>query len=323
MKQEDIAKALGLSKTTVSRALSGKGRISEKTIKCINEYIERENRKPVIRDTLTKNICVALPGDGMMSGNTFFEECLYGACEAASELDYNVIVVKSTESDISQIRKVVEENKADGFILTRSLENDNALKYLSSINFPVAVAGHCDFDNVIRVDVDNEGAARELTGLMIAKGFRRFTAIFGDLNYKVNGSRREGFMAAIADNGLAIGNQFIYSGVVHNEQLNTIANGILGNKTDCILCGDDETTVKVMSWLKNEGYRIPKDVAIASMYNSTVLGALTPMVTAVEVPAKSIGNTLSRQLIACLEKQNFSLNTEAEYEILLRKSTQL
>lgn len=322
MKQEEIAKALGLSKTTVSRALSGKGRIGEDTVKRINAYIEAENRKPLISSTLKRNICVALPGDGMNSGNAFFAECLYGACEAASNLDYNVIVVKSTDSDISEIQRVVEEEKADGIILTRSLEDDRALNYLSSINFPVAVAGHCDFNNVICADIDNEKASKELTSLMIAKGYKRFTAIIGDLNYKVNRSRLDGFKKAVAESGLPLDKQVIYSGSIFTEHLNSVASDILNKRTECLICGDDEMTVKVMSWLKNEGYRIPKDVAIASLYNSTVLGALTPSVTAIDVPARSVGNQLAIQLISCLEKENYDTKKDVDYEILIRKSTQ-
>ncbi len=321
MKQEDIARALGLSKTTVSRALSGKGRISDGTIQRINDYIENEGRRKKFVPSLSRNICVAIPGDRYINSNPYFSECLYGVCDAVSLLDYNVMVVKATENDISEIVKVVEEKKADGIILTRSFEKDKALEYLCTTDFPVAVAGRCAFDNVISVDMDNEKATKELTSLMIAKGFKRFTVIIEDLNYRVNKARYNGFVNALNKKNIPIEKQFIYTGKFYMDLLKTVTSNILSNKTECIICGDDEIAVKVMSWLKNEGYRIPKDVAVASCYNSPTLNFVVPAITAIDVPTRTVGATLGKQMINLLEGVPYNKNVDVDYEILIRKST--
>lgn len=321
MKQNDIADALNLSKTTVSRALSGKGRIGESTKKRINDYIEAEKRKERAAREDSMNLCVAIPGEENISSNSYFSECLYGVCEAAGGKNVNVLVVKYTENDISEIVKAVEKKSIDGIILTRNTEHDKALTYLLNEKFPVAIAGHCLSEKAIQVDIDNERAAEELTGILIKRGYRKFTTIIEDLEIKVNQSRYDGFLEALNKRNIPFEKQTVYTEKLNSNILSSIADNVLNRKTDCIICGDDEIAVKVMSWLKNEGYHIPKDVAIASFSNSTTLGVVIPAITAIDVPARTVGAVLGRQMINRLEGRAFTQKTEVDYEILVRKST--
>lgn len=322
MKQEEIARTLGISKTTVSRAISGNGRVGKNTREKVLKLWNGEHAGETGERKRTKNICVALPLDALIDSNHFFTDVLYGVCESVDGTDYDVMIIRTSENDISEIERVVKEEKTDGIILTRSLENDKALKFLSEQDFPAAVSGHTSFGNVISVDIDNEKAAKDLTSLLIAMGYRRFTTIIGNLGYKVNKSRRKGFIRGIAENGLSPEKQVIYTGEFSTSALERIASDIVSNKTECVVCGDDDMAVKVMSWLRNEGYRIPKDVGIASLYNSSALKVLTPNVTAVDASARNIGMVLGRQLVNKLEGEKFNYKTEVDYEILIRKSTQ-
>ena len=194
MKQEDIARELGLSKSTVSRALSGKGRIGRETRIRIQNYImekdlDRGNRESGKAGTETKNIGVVFPGDIYISGAPYFLECLLGICETTSLLDYNIMITVGTAGNISGIQKLVEQNKVDGILLTRSLEDDKALRYLIGARCPVGTTGLCDYEEVIQVDIDNEGASESLISLLIGKGFRRFALVVDDLSIHVNRGR--------------------------------------------------------------------------------------------------------------------------------------
>ena len=65
-----------------------------------------------------------------------------------------------------ELQSLVESNRVDGMLLTRALEDDRALQYLSQVNFPTALTGTCRYDNIIQVDTDNEGAAEKMTTLI-------------------------------------------------------------------------------------------------------------------------------------------------------------
>ena len=179
MTLEEIAKEIGVSKSTVSRALSGKGRIGEKTRNRILEVAKRgEEREEMARTrTVTHNIGVVLPSDVYYGSGAYFQNCLLGVCEPASLLGYNVLITTSNVHDISELQSLVESNRVDGMLLTRALEDDRALQYLSQVNFPTALTGTCRYDNIIQVDTDNEGAAEKMTTLLIGKGVPRFACI--------------------------------------------------------------------------------------------------------------------------------------------------
>ena len=70
-----------------------------------------------------------------------------------------------------------------------------------------------------------------------------------------------------------------------------------------------------------EGYRIPRDIAIASLYNSPTLNVLVPAVTTVDVSARMVGNMIGKQMIQLLQGKEYQKKTMIDYEILIRAST--
>ena len=93
----DVAEALGVSKTTVSRAISGKGRIGRETRERVLAYIEEHDYKPNViakglAQSKTYNICVVMPGEYDVVDLTFFQECLFGIQEIAGSMEYDILL---------------------------------------------------------------------------------------------------------------------------------------------------------------------------------------------------------------------------------------
>lgn len=324
MTLDEIAKNLGVSKSTVSRALSGKGRIGEETRERIQSYARQQDAADadILPNTeKTRNLGVILPADVYLNGGPYFQECILGICETARFLEYDVLIATGTAHDVSAIRSLVEKHKVDGIILLRSLEDDKAVRYLTEAGFPVGLTGICAGEQVIQVDTDNEAAAESLTSLLIGKGYSRFALVIDDMEYRVNRSRYRGFAKALERNGIPMEKQTILSGPLRIDLLDAVLEDLIARKTECIVCGDDIICTRVMSALQSEGYRIPKDISVASLYNSPNLDCISPSVTAVNVSARQVGNTISRQMIAALEGKEFQQKTTMDFEILMRKST--
>lgn len=321
MTLDEMAQELGVSKSTVSRALSGKGRIGEETRKRILEFAGQQGSVPTIKNTegATRNLGVILPADVYASGAAYFQGCILGICETATFLDYDVLLTSGSANEISGIKTLVEKKKVDAIILMRSLENDKALKYLCEEGFPTGLTGICGYSDVIQVDTDNEAAAESLTSLLIAKGYRRFALILDEMEYMVNKSRHRGFSNAITRNNLSMEKQKVILGL-KNDVMDAVLNDLISQRTECIICGDDVIASRVMSTLQSEGYRIPKDVSVASLYNSPSLDCFSPSVTTVSVSARQVGNMISKQVISFLEGREFQKRTTMDYEILVRRS---
>lgn len=324
MTLDEIANELGVSKSTVSRALSGKGRIGKETSQRIKAFVEKhENERKNQEGYLssTHNIGVVLPADVYYGGGAYFQNCLLGICEAASMYGYNVLITTGKPYDISELRRLVENRRVDGIVLTRSREDDKALEYLMDVGFPTALTGTCQYDEVIQIDTDNEGATEKMTSMLIGRGFRKFALLVKDMHFSVDKRRRSGFCKALFKNGIPEQNQLFYSGMVKMEFLDSIISNLIAKKVECIICGDDEVCTMIMSKLQAEGYRIPRDVAVASLYNSTNLDCFSPAVTAVNVAAAQMGNMAGKQLIQRLLGKQYEEKAMVDYELLFRKST--
>ena len=114
----DVAEALGVSKTTVSRAISGKGRIGEATRKRVLEYIDKYDYKPnVIAKSLaqskTFNICVVMPGDYALVDLPFFQEALMGIQEIAGMMEYDILLCIGSGNDMTGLTRIIKNGKVD------------------------------------------------------------------------------------------------------------------------------------------------------------------------------------------------------------------
>ena len=175
----DVAEALNISKTTVSRAISGKGRIGEETRKKVLDYIETHNYKPSplakgLAQSKTYNIGWVMPGDSEVTDLPFFQRCMIGISEAVAFQDYDILLIMVYEDDMSQLQRVVENHKIDGLILGRTLIRDDRIKYLKQTDLPFVAIGSTEEPNVAQIDNDHIAACRELTSILIMKGMKKF-----------------------------------------------------------------------------------------------------------------------------------------------------
>lgn len=317
MTMEEIAKDMGVSRSTVSRALSGKGRIGEDTRARIKEYADRQLE---IQNKTTNNIAVVLPTDAYTTNAPYFQECLLGISEVAMALQYHILVTAGILNDVRDIRQLVEEHRIDGIILLRGVENDRILKYLTAKHFPTGLTGSCDYEEVIQVDADHYQAAASLMSVLIGQGYHKFAFVAGDMQYRVNQNRSDGFCAAIKQYGLDMDRQCYYTDFRYSEPIENHIRDMIEKRVECIVCADDVICTRFMSCLQAQGYRIPDDIGIVSLCNSANLECFTPAVTAVNVSARQMGNVIGRQMINRLRGESYNAKTTLNYEILLRKS---
>ena len=150
----DVAEALGVSRTTVSRAISGKGRIGKETRERVLAYIEEHDYKPnVIAKSLaqskTYNLCVVMPGDYDIIDLTFFQECLFGIQEIAGIMEYDILLSICRNADISSLERIISNRKVDGVILMRTFIEDSQIEFLQTKSVPFVTIGSTRYKNII------------------------------------------------------------------------------------------------------------------------------------------------------------------------------
>ena len=123
---DDIARNLGVSKTTVSRAISGKGRISEATRTKVLEYIQACNYRPSaaakgLAESRTYNVALVLTRSFIKLDQPFARLGMSAVCEEAVLHDYNVLICLSTDDHPDFLTRTLDNRKVDGVILARTV----------------------------------------------------------------------------------------------------------------------------------------------------------------------------------------------------------
>lgn len=136
---DDIARDLGVSKTTVSRAISGKGRISTATRKKIMNYADKHNYRPSaaakgLAESRTRNLMLVIAENAP-------QKLVRGIWEEAIRQEHNLLLCYATKEGRSVLVQALDNRKVDGVIL--AVEDDSLLNLLQQRQIPFSSAQNC------------------------------------------------------------------------------------------------------------------------------------------------------------------------------------
>ena len=323
----DVAEALGVSKTTVSRAISGKGRIGEETRARVLSYIEEHDYQPNViakglAQSKTYNLCVVMPEHYGMSDLTFFQDCLFGIEKISGTVGYDVLICICDNQDISSLERIIANRKVDGVILMCSFVKDAQVEFLQEKKVPFVTIGSSDYPGVIQIDHDHRSACRELTGLLLLKGLDRMALIGGNETYMVTKLRYAGFTDAYEQQGKPIDPSLLYLGLDNPVLIDKAVRELLGMSVDAILCMDDAVANSVLKALREAHVEVPRQMKVASFYNGPLLENHLPAITALSFNARELGMVACRTILEVIEGLEVPMRNYLPYEVVLKESTQ-
>lgn len=323
---EDVAQALGISKTTVSRALSGKGRVSEETRARVFAYVGRSDQKPEaparrVETGATHNLSLVIPKHFMQLDLPFLRKCMGGVCNMAAQRGYDLLLCYVSDTDTVQLERQLASHKVDGVILSRTMFDDPSVDLLKQYGVPFAAVGRLEDDDVPQADNDQVGAASEMTRLLLQLGTRRIAYLGGSGTYTVNADRLRGYLRGLAEFGVAADQALIRTGIESDEQRTDALEAVLEQRPDCLLCCDDRIAVDVMQALRARHIRVPAQLRVASLYDSELMAGTTPSVTAVQFDAERLGSTACRMLLDMMAGKSVVKRQVQGYQVILRDST--
>lgn len=322
---EEIAQALNISKTTVSRALSGKGRIGEATRARVFEYVgSTGGEAPVPRrqaDSATHNISLVIPKHFMQLDLPFLRKCMGGVCSMAAQRGYDVLLCYVSDSDTSQLQRQLNSRKVDGVILSRTMTEDASAEMVRQYGIPYVAIGRTTEEDVPQADNDQAGAACEMTQLLLRLGMQRIAYLGGSTTYTVNGDRLRGYLRALAEFGVSADQRLIYSGIESDAQRQDALESALEQRPECLLCCDDSMAYQVMQELRTRHIRVPEQMRVASLYDSELISDSVPAISAVQFDAERLGATACRMLLDILAGKEGENRQVQGYQVILREST--
>ena len=325
---EDIAKELGVSKTTVSRAISGKGRISKATTDRVMEFIATHDYRPKtlargLAKSRTYNLGMLMPMECGSMDFPFFQECLRGICEMAAKYNYDIVICMVSGKDLTQLQRIVTNRKVDGLILSRAIVSSAAQKYMKEKKVPFVVIGPNANPDIPSVDNQNRKASKELTSVMLMKGLKKLALIGGDQTYLVTESRYNGFADAYKELGKSVNDAVTIMNVNGYADAFRAVDEALEKNADGIVCMDDVICGEVLGCLREKGVRIPQDIKVASLYDNHALETSLPSVTSIRFDTNELGKKACEKLLELLGEKVETDGKVPGYQVILRESTQI
>ena len=327
---DDIARDLGVSKTTVSRAISGKGRISEATRQRVMAYIEECNYRPNaaargLAENRTYNLALVLPKSFMQLNIPFYRQTLNAICEEAFTWDYNILICLSTDEFPESLRRTLDNRKVDGVILSRTVEHDGLVDMLRQRDIPFSTIGSLPPEErgwaTVEADHDHIGGCYAFT-LSFLQGSQDKVALLGnDMRYIVNQSRHAGFQLAVNSLKYPEENIFLRTGLDKPAQCVAAVNELLDLGVRRFLCMDEDICMYTLTALMRAGKKIPEDVQLASLFDSEKLSSSPIGISALLFDSAELGKTACRELLKCLKDENYDPAPMLGYRIISREST--
>jgi len=330
---KDIAKALNLSTSTVSRALRGSYEISAETKKQVLEYAEQINYRPnpialSLKERRTRAIGVVVSE----IANNYFSQAINGIESIAYNCGYHVIITQSHES--GEREKVNVQHLAsrgvDGLLISLSSESVDLshLKELHEKGLPIVF-----FDRVTdeiethKVVANNYLGAFHATEHLIFQGFKKIGHITSSPYLSITKERLQGYKDALAKHKISCNESLIqycmHGGMVMDEVQQAIDN-LFKSKTkpDAIFTAGDRLTTVCFSVLKKMKQK--KEVGFTGFTNTRLGDLFSPTLTVVRQPAFEIGQTAIEFLIQMIESKRPITEFETktlETELVIRESS--
>ncbi len=327
---KDIAKELGISPSTVSKALKGHRDISSSTKKSVRELAEKWNYKPdqialSLKSGLSKTIGVIVPE----IVHYFFSTVISGIEDLAFDSGYHVMFCQSSELYSREVKAVeaLISNRVDGILISVSKETENFdhFRKIQENGIPLVFFDRvCDEIDTDRVIVDDETGAYEAVNHLIAMGCKNIIHLSGPPNLLIGKNRKNGYLRAIREHGM----QFHENNIIRcdsSEEVALIVPELLKRteKPDGIFAVNDLTAAASMKIIKDMGYSVPDDIAVVGFTSGLISDITNPTLTSVEQHGYLIGKEAARLLIDRLEKNHeFPSQTKIiKTKLVIKEST--
>ena len=211
MNLKELAEALGLSQTTVSRALDGYPEVAEATRRRVLEAAERFNYRPNSRaKALATGRAMAIghvipKSKSSVMVNPIFAEFLAGASETYTGVGYDIVLSLVEDGDEERAyRDMAAKRMVDGVVVFMTMVNDPRIPLLKELGLPFVVHGRATgmTDAYSWVDVNNMRSFRRATEFLVDLGHSRIALVNGPESYAFAVRRRDGYLAGLQSRGL-------------------------------------------------------------------------------------------------------------------------
>lgn len=310
---KDIAKALNVSTSTVSKALSNSYEISEKTKQRILDYAQKEGYTPSrsaknLRTGKSNTVGVIVSS----LSNTFFSQVLQSIQSNFEKKGIYTIIMQSGFDEDSE-RKCIEsmmKREVDGLLIS-PVKADSNLELLQNFQKERPVILFDRTESALKsykIGIDNEEASFKATHHLLRKGNKNIGIILGK-GLGISESRFEGYKRALSEYRLPIKDKNIHylnlgDFQVLDQKISRFINKHMKSSKpiDAIVCGTETISTRSLGVLNKLNVKVPEELSVVGFANTPLAFFLNPPMTTILQPTEKLGYLSTQKMFTLLKK---------------------
>ncbi len=310
---KDIARQLGISASTVSRALKDHPDISAETKRSVNELAKKLKYQPnavalSLKHSKSNTIGLIIPE----IVHYFFSSVISGIEDVAYDAGFTVIICQSNEKYDREVTNshALLAHRVDGILVSVSKETQDFehIKMFQERDVPLVF-----FDRLVpgieadSVVVDDRKASYEATKHLIEGGRKRIAHFAGPENLLLSRERKDGYLAALKEAGITPNPNWIIEADSFEKALLAVHKVMdLPNPPDGIFAVNDLTAIGAMKALQKKNIKIPEEIAIVGFSDGRFSGITEPNLTSVDQHGYEMGTIACQMLLNRILNPNLS-----------------
>lgn len=310
---KDVAKAAGVSTSTVSRIINNSPLISpetrERTLKVMKElnYVPNSMARGLSNQKAFTVALLVNISEPKAYSNPFFYEVIHGI----ETIVYNnglCLIIANLQTPVKKenmLGWLIHGKRTQGVVLPSAIVDSQMVKDLKSIKFPFVVLGEpADCREPIDwVDVNNAQGGQQAVDHLLRRGYKNIAFIGGSRKEIFNRNRLAGYREAIELNGLEYMPEYIREGGSSKEDGAAMIRELLKlpKRPDAVICGDNFLSLGAMKAFAEAGLRIPEDAGVLSFDNFPIAELAEPTLTTVDIDVFEMGVQAANLLFKRIE----------------------
>jgi LacI family transcriptional regulator len=300
-----IAEKLGISASTVSRALKDNTLISLKMRELVKKTAQEMGYSPNIlaasfRTRRTNTLGVIVP----WINRHFFSSVISGIEDVAYNSGFTVTIAQSNDNYTKEasIAQSFFANRIDGLLVSIAMQTTtfNHFKLFKEKNIPIVffdrIADEIESNKIV---IDDYSGGYKCTRHLADSGRKRIAHIGGLPHVNIYRDRLKGYLDALIDSGLTPDNSIIIQNNLTRidgfEAIKILMRN--GTPPDAVFCANDMTALSVILYLKGNGINVPEDISVVGFSNEPFSEVVTPSISTILQPAYSMGQKAAEMII--------------------------
>jgi LacI family transcriptional regulator len=331
---KDISRSLGLSITTVSRALNGFPEVNAETRRLVASRAEELGYRPnkfaqklVTGRSGLVGIVLKAPPDLVI--DKLFVEMLTGLSAIFSTMDRDFVLnITSEAEEMTAIRRLVARGTLDGFILTEPRENDPRVDFLTEKGARFVLHGRVTGNETYPYyDIDNIAVGETSARHLLRLGHRRIAYLNGTPNACYALERQTGWLAAHSEAGVPADAGLMFFGAGTGDHGNALLHRLLAgpDRPTAVICHNTQVAMEVYAAAADLGLKIPGELSVIA-HDDGLPGidaaAFEPPLTVTSCPIRQAIGPLARILDGCIAGEPLENLQEIDrFALVEREST--